>query len=68
MPVYKCVVVLPSLDSPIAESKSETRLVEAKNEARAIAHIVQKHVAISRPTNRELVDLGADGIQIETAE
>lgn len=65
MPVYKVVI------SVIAETGGavpQTRLIEAKNESRALAHVVLGHIELSRPSSAELVALGADGCKIEQAE
>lgn len=57
-----CKVVVSAMD------KEAVRLVEAKNEARALAHVTKQHIEISRPTSAELVALGASGVAIELAD
>lgn len=65
MPVYHVQVKAYQTDVGTAEQE---RLVEAKNAARAMAHICQEHIIINIPTSAELVALGKDGVTIEQAE
>ena len=62
MATYKILVTISGA------TVEEVHLVEAKNEARAIAHAVAIHVRVSKPTSAELVELGAAGVVIEVAE
>ena len=43
------------------------RLVRAKNEARAIAHVVKDTIAIDRASTDEIIRLTQAGVKIEVA-
>lgn len=65
MPVYYLKISAYQSDVGTAEQE---RLVSAKNEARALAHVCQSHIIVSKPTSAELVELGSAGVKIESAE
>lgn len=65
MPTYALKIKAYEADTGTA---TQTRLVEARNEARALAHVTKQHIEISRPSSAELVALGKDGVEIESAE
>lgn len=44
------------------------RIVRAKNEARAIAHIVQDSVTVKRLSIDDAMRLGAEGVKVEVAQ
>ena len=44
------------------------RLVRAKNEARAVAHVVKDTVAIERASNDDIIRLTQAGVSMEVAE
>lgn len=60
MPDYKITV---SLDS---DSKAE-RLVRAKNQAAAIAHVVKDSVQIDKASADEIIRLTKAGVEVEIA-
>ena len=66
MPDYRITINVPvATDQQFATSE---RLVRAKNEARAIAHIVKDTVQIERASADDLIRLTKAGIEIEQAE
>jgi hypothetical protein len=68
MPVYQIEVFVHNTMDDREPESVQTRLIEAKNESRAIAHAVKAHIACTKPTPGELVELGAAGVKIEQAE
>ncbi len=61
MPDYLLIV------SPRKDVHSIERLVRAKNEARAIAHVVKDTVTVERAKADDLIRLAKAGVEIEIA-
>lgn len=49
------------------EAVTQTRLVNAKNQARAINHIWNSVTMCEKATTAQILDCGTRGIQLETA-
>lgn len=49
------------------DGSTVTRLVDAKRESQALAHVTADTISIDRATPRECVELGAAGVKIEKA-
>lgn len=62
--VLKIIATKATVDQPIVTE----RLVRAKNEARAIAHIVKDTISIDRATVDDVVRLTKMGVEVEVAE
>lgn len=63
MPDYILKITTKQADKPIVTE----RLVRAKNEARAIAHVVADTVSVDRVSADELIRLTKAGISMEQA-
>jgi len=49
------------------DGSTVTRLVDAKRESQALAHVVADTISIDRATTQECVELGKAGVEIERA-
>lgn len=63
MPDYVITITTRAADKPTVTE----RLVRAKNEARAISHIVTDTVAVDRASTDDVVRLTKAGVEIEVA-
>ena len=68
MPDYLVVTTIPTSPDKDAVLATKERLVRSKNEARAIAHVVQDTVYISRTSVDDVVRLTKSGAEVEIAE
>lgn len=59
MPIYKTVIK--------AEDGEKTRLIEAKNGAKALAYATSQHITIEKATNQDLIDGTKAGLEVEKA-
>lgn len=67
MPDYLVVVV----DKKAAEDQPTVRrerLIRAKNEARALAHVVKDTIVLQRATTDDIVRVAKAGVEVEVAE
>lgn len=64
MPDYRIKLVVP-IDSK--DTLTKERMVRAKNEARAIAHVVKDTVTCERLNIDDAIRLGTQGVEIEVA-
>ena len=64
MPDYLIKVTVPTQDLDVTKE----RLVRAKNEARALAHVVKDTVTVERATTDEIIRLTQAGVPMEVAE
>lgn len=70
MPDYKMTVTTSVLDSESRDAGRQItieRLVRAKNEARAVAHVVADTVKVERASVDDVVRLTKAGVELETA-
>jgi len=65
MTTYVCTI---AAESTVDGSITQTRLVEAKNQASALAHVSKSHITVEKATSAQLVDLGRQGVTLETVE
>ena len=69
MPIYK-VVVTTKEPMPAAGPQQfieETRLVEAKSTAQALAHAADKHIVVTKASPSDLIACTKAGIEVEHA-
>lgn len=59
MPMYACTIQV--------DDEKQTRLVEAKNQAKALAHVTKQHITVEAASSKQCVELGAAGVKIEEA-
>jgi len=64
MPDYLLTVTTNRADTPVTIE----RLVRAKNEARALAHVVKDTVSCDRASTDEIIRLTQAGVKVEVAE
>lgn len=62
-PEYLITITTRAADKPTTTE----RLVRAKNEARAIAHVINDTVAVDRASTDDVVRLTKAGVEIENA-
>lgn len=60
MQTFICNVSIP-------EVGNQTRIVKAKNETQARAYLSRSHISVDKATDEELIELGAQGIKLESA-
>jgi hypothetical protein len=65
MATYVCKIAAQNSDDGAI---TQTRLVEAKNQAQALAHVSASHITVEKATSAQLVELGAAGVKIEAVE
>jgi hypothetical protein len=53
---------------PNKEDSETERLIRAKNQAAAVAHVVKDTVVCSKATNDDLMRLAKAGVDVEVAE
>lgn len=63
MPDYVITITTRAADNPAITE----RLVRAKNEARALSHVVSDTVGVDRASTDDIVRLTKAGVEIETA-
>lgn len=63
MPDYLITVTVPRVERTVVTE----RLVRAKNQARAIAHVVADTVVVNQASADDIVRLTKAGVEIETA-
>ena len=64
MPDYLIKVTVPTQDLDVTKE----RLVRAKNEARALAHVVKDSITIERAGADDIIRLTKEGVPLEVAE
>ena len=67
MPDYRIKITHQPTNAETLQEISVERLVRAKNEARAIAHVVKDTVQIERCSADDLIRLTKAGVEIEVA-
>jgi hypothetical protein len=62
-------IKVPEADrgEPKGDSTTTERLVRAKNEARAIAHVVADTVKVARASTDDVIRLSKAGVELEVA-
>lgn len=64
MPIYKIKQTLTEGD----DKHTVERLVEAKNEARAVNHVAKDTIESEKAENADIIRLTKDGVNLEQAE
>lgn len=66
MPQYKMTITVPA--SQEEAGREHVRAVEAKNEARALAHVTADTIKVEKLTVAEAMDLASKGVRLEQAK
>lgn len=68
MPDYVVKITAPVDTGPHAETVTTERLVRAKNQAQALAHVTDRMIAVSLAETEDIIRCAQNGVGLESAE